>query len=155
MQRNNRMVRGMRLTAALDIEQLSVLVAANLGLRIPRAYGAESGATHATATPRLRIPGGLPLSSPSGAENARQSDQATLPVRAVADASIFEWLRHRNRVTVQEILLDCFGTPPQRQTRAERYHVSVTLKAFGWKRRRLGPRGAREYTWLAPGSTVA
>jgi predicted P-loop ATPase len=55
-------------------------------------------------------------------------------------------------VTVGDVLAHCLGKRPGLWTRSDENRVARVLTALGWKRHRVGPRNARQYRYLNPGT---
>jgi predicted P-loop ATPase len=60
------------------------------------------------------------------------------------------WLDTRESVSVPEVLTDCLKKPMERWEQRDKNTVADCLKSLGWKRRRPGQRGKREWRYFPP-----
>lgn len=62
--------------------------------------------------------------------------------------NVAAWLPARP-VTISEVLADCLAVPAHKRHQGDKIRVARILVALGRTRRRLGPRGARQWAYQA------
>jgi putative DNA primase/helicase len=94
----------------------------------------------------------LDRATESAVEDERAAYQHDDPWEAAVESWCYDLSRHKNGVTVRDVLTDCLGKDVGDLSRGDEMRVAGILGSLGWGKRRVRSEGGRAHVWMPVGA---
>jgi predicted P-loop ATPase len=94
----------------------------------------------------------LDRATESAVEDERAAYQHDDPWEAAVESWCYDLSRHKNGVTVRDVLTDCLGKDVGDLSRGDEMRVAGILGSMGWGKRRVRGEGGRAHVWMPVGA---